>query len=84
MSWFSSYLLNRKQRVSVNNVVSDDEVIINGVPQGLILGPLMLLLFINDLPLYTHPVYTDMYADDTTIYEIGIRKQITSCPQQPF
>ena len=72
MSWFSSYLLNRKQRVNVNNVISDDEVIINGVPQGSILGPLMFLLFINDLPLYTDPINTDMYADDTTMYEIGI------------
>ena len=64
--------LNLKQRVCVNNVTSDDEIIINGVPQGSILGPLMFLLFINDLPLYTKPIHTDMYADDTTIYEIGI------------
>ena len=72
LSWFGSYLLNRKQRVCVNNVISDDEFIINGVPQGSILGPLMFLLFINDLPLYTKPVNTDMYADDTTMYEIGV------------
>ena len=72
MSWFSSYLLNRKQRVCVNNVTSDDEFIINGVPQGSILGTLMFLLFISDLLLYTKPVSTDMYADDTTMYEIGI------------
>ena len=72
LSWFCSYLLNRKQRVCVNNVISDDEFIINGVPQGSILGPLMFLLFINDLPLYTKPVNTDMYADDTTMYEIGV------------
>ena len=32
----------------------------------------MFLLIINDLPLYTKPVNTDMYADDTTLYEIGI------------
>ena len=74
MSWFSSYLLNRKQRVNVNNVILDDEVIINGVPQGSILGPLMFLLFINDLPLYTDPINTDIYADDTTMYEIGISR----------
>ena len=72
LSWFGSYLLNRKQRVCVNNVISGDQFIINGVPQGSILGPLMFLLFINDLPLYTKPVFTDMYADDTTMYEIGI------------
>ena len=53
-------------------MISGDQFIINGVPQGSILGPLMFLLFINDLPLYTKPVFTDMYADDTTMYEIGI------------
>ena len=74
MSWFTSYLLNRKQRVCVNNVLSDDEIVINGVPQGSIMGPLMFLLFINDLPLYTDPINTDLYADDTTLYETGISR----------
>ena len=72
MSWFSSYLLNHKQRVNFNNVISDDEIIINGVPWGSNLGPLMFLLYINDLPLYTYQINTDMYDDDTTMYEIGI------------
>ena len=48
--------------------LSEDENIINGVPQGSILGPLLFLLFINDLPLYTDKVATDLYADDTTLY----------------
>ena len=74
MSWFTSYLLNRKQRVCVNNVLSDDEIVINGVPQGSIMGPLLFLLFINDLPLYTDPINTDLYADDTTLYETGISR----------
>ena len=69
--WFSSYLLNRKQKVSLHNNISEANCIVNGVPQGSILGPLLFLMFINDLPLHTDMVNTDLYADDTTLYDIG-------------
>ena len=69
--WFSSYLLNRKQKVVINNIESTTQNIVCGVPQGTILGPLLFLMFINDLPLYTDNVFADLYADDTTIYQIS-------------
>ena len=69
LNWFSTYLKSRKQKVSFNNTMSGQEHTRYGVLQGSILGPLLLLLFINDLPLYTD-VFTDLYADDTTLYEI--------------
>ena len=71
LSWFASYLSSRKQKVSLNNITSDDEIITDGVPQGSILGPLLFLMFINDLPLYTDSANTDFYADDTTLYVCG-------------
>ena len=71
LSWFKSFLCNRTQRVSLNNNLSDASNIIHGVPQGSILGPLLFLIFINDLPLYIQnnsSTVVDLYADDTTIY----------------
>ena len=56
--------------MSVNGGKSDFKQIIYGVPQGSILGPLLFLLFINDLPLYTNNVNADLYADDTTLYDM--------------
>ena len=70
LSWFKTYLTNRKQQVIINNSKSDFKHISCGVPQGSILGPLLFLLFINDLPLYTNNVFTDLYADDTTLYDV--------------
>ena len=67
-----SYLKNRTQVVSVNGTKSNTAEISSGVPKGSILGPLIFLIFINDLPLDLSGKgsSTDMYADDTTIYDI--------------
>ena len=68
LDWFSSYLSNRKQFVSVNGATSDHATITCGVPQGSVLGPLLFLLYINDLPNASKVLSFYLFADDTNIY----------------
>lgn len=63
-----SYLENRKQFVLFENNKSTMSMIDTGVPQGSILGPLLFLVYINDLPFFNNSFNTIMYADDTTLF----------------
>ena len=67
LNLFRDYLSDRTQITVVNNVNSDTSLISCGVPQGSILGPLLFLLYINDLPNCNLVSDVRMYADDTNL-----------------
>ena len=64
----TDYLTNRKQYVVFKNHCSDVTDIVNSVPQGSILGPLLFSSYINDLIRTSNKCKFIMYSDDTTIY----------------
>ena len=68
VDYFQSYLSNHKQVVSIGKETSHYCSITSGVPQGSILGPLLFVLFTNDLSKVLTQCQILMYADDTVIY----------------
>ena len=68
LDWFSSYLRNRSQTVVYNEQESEMKETLCGVPQGSILGPLLFLLYINDLPSVSKLFMPILFADDTNLF----------------
>lgn len=67
LNWFSSYLSDRKQLVELKNVSSSLRHISTGVPQGSILGPLLFIIYMNDIHHASDLFHFILYADDTTL-----------------
>jgi len=65
LMWIENWLSNRKQRVILNGCFSEWTDVMSGVPQGSVLGPLLFVIFINDIDILK-------FADDTNIYQTVI------------
>ena len=68
LEWFRSYLINRKQFVQYKDTKSSTHTIPCGVPQFSVLGPLLFIIYANDLPNCLTYSKTILFADDTTVY----------------
>jgi len=70
IQWITAFLINRKQRVRINNVFSDWADADSGIPQGSLLGPVLSIIYINGLIEYCHcgsELY--LYADDAKVFK---------------
>ena len=66
--WFTSYLSNRRQFVSLFGANSDYQTVTCGVPQGSVFGPLLFLLYIKDMPKCSNILEFHLFSDDTNLF----------------
>ena len=71
LKWFKNYLSNRRQYVSVNGIDSSWKTVTCGIPQESILGPLLFLLYNNDIVNCSQIIHFIIFADDTTLFFSG-------------
>ena len=79
LDWFTNYLQNRQQRVVINGQSSEWATITAGIPQGSVLGPLLFLLFIDDITHVVEHCNIRLFADDTCLFiEVDNRLDVTN------
>jgi hypothetical protein len=69
IDWIAAFLCFRRQYVKINGAISDEHRVLSGIPQGSVLGPLLFIIFINDLPeVCTNLSKLFIFADDAKLY----------------
>ena len=78
-AWIKAFLTNRQMRVIVENEASAETTVHSGVPQGTVLGPLLFLVHINDLPDRVRSSIVRLFADDCLLYRTSALYETTCC-----
>ncbi|XP_076464018.1 uncharacterized protein LOC143296118 [Babylonia areolata] len=81
LNWISAFLGDRKQRVRINGTFSDEVAVTSGIPQGSVLGPILFVIYTNDLPKHVQNT-VKLFADDTKIYAASDNQESTASLQQ--
>ena len=79
--WFFSHLSNRFQQTHYSGAISDKRELISGVSQCSVLGPIICLIYVNDLPLLLTETSADILADNITIAAVcHSKEELVHCP----
>jgi ribonuclease P/MRP protein subunit RPP40 len=70
LDWISAFLSNRQQRVCINGNYSSWGKVTSGIPQGSVLGPILFVIYINDLPDVVRNSFAYLFADDTKVFKV--------------
>ena len=74
IEWIKSFLSNRSQCVKINQKLSNSRAVLSGIPQGSVLGPLLFVIYINDLPkLCNNMCDIYLFADDAKLYKCNLQ-----------
>ena len=84
LAWFESYLVNRKQSVQINQSFSDSSLLIYGIPQGSVLGPILFSLYTTPLSniFCKYDMKYHLYADDSQLYKNSLYSDLNSVIRQ--